>query len=163
MDNFIQAFLFALLPIGGGVVTWFLKSNREERLLIEERSREYKIKTYETLLEPFMGVFTVSVPKHEQERYMKKLLTVEYRKAGFNLMTFGSDEVIKAYNDLMQHFYNQDESLGLDINTNFMFKYFSTFLMCVRKDLYSKNTRLKNSQLLEFVLSDIRQKREMVD
>lgn len=167
MINLYQPILLALLPIFGGLVIWFFKAKREESLLVEERAREYKIKTYETLLEPFIGIFTKNENKNEQEKYFKKLSSLEYRKAGFNLMTFGSDEVIEAYNDLMQHFYNGESSDTTNITSekapSLWLRLFSILLLSIRKDLYTKNTKLKRSQMLEFIITDIETIRADID
>lgn len=167
MINLYQPILLALLPILGGLVIWFFKAKREESFLIEERAREYKIKTYETLLEPFIGVFTNNLPKHEQEKHFKKLLSLEYRKAGFNLMTFGSDEVIEAYNKLMQYFYKDEApdttSLSHEEIPYKWLRLFAALLLTIRKDLYTKNTKLKRSQILEFIIKDIETVRDKID
>jgi hypothetical protein len=81
------------------------------------------------------------------------------------LTTFGLDEVVKAFNKLMQSFYhNKSEDYQ---NKNdwgiIMLAVFNDFLLAIRRDLYSKNTKLKRSQLVEFMITDIQYYRKTVD
>jgi hypothetical protein len=166
MDNgLIIAIISPILLTIGGLVTWILKSKREELLTQEEKSREFKIKTYETLLEPYIAIFTFALPDTKKEKEVQKITSLEYKKAAFNLTSFGSDEVIIAFNKLMQSFYHkkaedyQDKSdWGI-----IMLTVFSDFLLAIRKDLYTKNTKLKRSQLVEFMITDIEDYRKIVD
>lgn len=105
----IIALISPILITIGGLITWFFKSKREDILLAEEKTRDFKIKTYETLLEPFIVVFTFNLRENQKQKGVNKLLSLEYRKAAFNLNTFGSDEVVKSYNLLTQAFLKLNE------------------------------------------------------
>lgn len=160
----IIAILGPILLTFGGIITWLLKSKREDVLLSEERTREFKIKTYEALLEPFVTVFTFTLKDYQKQKGINKLLTLEYRKAAFNLMTFGSDEVVQSYNKIMQTFYNLDANeLGDQEYAEIMLAVFSEFLLNIRKDLYTRKTNLKRSELVEFMLNDIETYRDNID
>lgn len=163
----ITAIIIQIVIFLGGLITWYFKSKREDRIIIEEKSREYKIKTYETLLEPIIVLFTTSVTNKQKEIGGDKLLSVEYRKAAFNLGTFGSDEAIRAYNRLMQAFYNIDSSKMDEKDKNMfpllMMTFLSDFLLCIRKDLYSKKSKLKRSETLEFMIKDMENYSKAID
>lgn len=146
-----------LLTIGG-LITWFIKSKKDDLLLSEDKSREFKIKTYEELLEPFITVFTFAMPEEEKQIGIEKIKSLEYRKAGFNLMTFGSDDVVKSYNKIMQAFFNikisdfeDEEEYAL-----IMLTLISDLLLNIRKDLYTKKTNLKRSEMLEPMITEIK-------
>lgn len=153
----IIALISPILITIGGLITWFFKSKREDILLAEEKTRDFKIKTYETLLEPFIVVLTFTLRENQKQKGVNKLLSLEYRKAAFNLNTFGSDEVVKSYNLLTQAFFKikpedfeDDEEYAI-----VMLTYLSDLLLNIRKDLYTKKTNLKRSEMLEFMINDI--------
>lgn len=154
-----------ILMTVGGLITWFFKSKREDVLLAEEKTREFKIKTYENLLEPFIIAFTFTLEEKEKDKGINKLLTPEYRKTAFNLMTFGSDEVVKSYNQIMQAFFkikleDFDDSEEYAVK---MLSYFSDFMLNIRKDLYTKRTNLKRSEMIEFMITDIEKHRARIN
>lgn len=156
MDNpIIIAITGPILITIGGLITWFIKSKREDVMISEEKTREFKVKTYETILEPFMILFTFSL-ENNQELGISKILSLEYRKAGFDLTTFGSDKVVRSYNQMMQAFFNikseehDEEEYALIILT-----YVSDLMLNIRKDLYTKATDLERSEMLAFFITDI--------
>ena len=159
MDStIIIAVLGPILITIGGLITWFFKSKREDTLIAEEKTREFKIKTYETLLEPFITVFTFTLNENQKQKGINKLLSLDYRKAAFNLTTFGSDEVVKSYNNIMQAFFNiKSEDFANDDEEYavIMLTYLSDLLLNIRKDLYTKKTDLERSEMLAFMINDI--------
>lgn len=166
MDSGILiAIISPILLTIGGLVTWILKAKREELLTQEEKSREFRIRTYETLLEPYYAIFTFTLPDQKKDREIQKIASLDYKKAAFNLTTFGSDEVVKAFNKLMQSFYHKksDDYENKNDWGIMMLTVFSDFLLAVRRDLYSKNTKLKRSQLVEFMITDIEDYRKTID
>jgi hypothetical protein len=157
-STLIIALLSPLLLTFGGLITWFFKSKREDILLAEEKTRDFKVKTYETLLEPFIIVFTFTLNEKEKQKGINKLLSLDYRKAAFNLTTFGSDEVVKSYNRIMQAFFNIKSEDFADDDEEYaviMLTHLSDLLLNIRKDLYTKKTDLKRSEMLAFMINDI--------
>jgi hypothetical protein len=139
------------LVLIGGLITWFFKSRKEELQAIEERALERRIQTYNTLLHPLIVMFANKSNQKMKDKAIAEIGSVEYRKAGFNLITFGSDEMVTAYNNMMQSFYkNESES-----NPKLTMKKFAQFLLSVRKDVYNKNTKLKEWDMLKFMITDI--------
>jgi len=149
----------------GGLLTWFIKSKKDDLLLSEEKSRESKMKTYEELLEPFITVFTFTLTEKQKQIGIDKLKTLEYRKSSFNLMTFGSDEVVKSFNKIMQAFYTIDANQFEDDEEYalIMLTLISDLLLNIRKDLYTKKTKLKRSEMLEFMINDIQKYGERIN
>jgi hypothetical protein len=159
-QTLIIAILTPILLTLGGIISWGLKAKREESLNSEAKSREYKINTYKLLLEPFIATFTFTLPEKVKQKEINKLTTLEYKKAVFDLTTFGSDEAIKIFNKIMQTFYHADEykdENGEQTSDygNRLIALLSEFLLQIRKDLYSKKTKLKRSEMLEFMITDM--------
>ena len=155
MDKEYIALITALgapfLILIGGLVTWFLKSRKEELQAIEERALERRIETYNTILHPLIVMFANKSNQKMKDKAIAEIGSIDYRKAGFNLITFGSDEMVTAYNNMMQSFYkNEAES-----DPKKTMKKFAQFLLSVRKDVYNKNTKLKDWDMLKFMITDI--------
>ena len=100
---------------------WLLKSgfeksqsrNQDQIVRIrelEDKLREDRITTYNSLLEPFFLLFTTEAAFAQDSKYkgrkkddmaISTMLSVEYRRVGFKLSLVASDEVVRAYNRLM--------------------------------------------------------------
>lgn len=138
-----------------GFITWKLKSKREELLIIEEKAREHKLETYDTIMEPLITFFTFTSSKQEKEKAEKLMFSVKYKKAAFTLTTFGSKKVIRSYNNLMQSFFSIKD-IELDMTkTLILMAYLADFMIAVREDLYDKKVKLKRSDMLRFMITDI--------
>ena len=135
----------------GGLISWFLKNRKEELQTIEERAMENRIETYKQILYPFIVLFTNGAEQKEKDKATKEIGSIEYRKAAFNLITFGSDHMVKTYNSMMQSFYKGEA----ESNPRATLEKFSKFLLAIRKDVNNKNTKLNNWAMLEFMITDI--------
>ena len=162
MDNaFFLATISPILITVGGIITWFLKSRQESLQLVEQRAREKQLETYKKILDPYIIILTPTAKDSEKKKALDTILTVDYKKASFDLITFGSDETVRSYNKIMQAFFklpNQSEKEDWDILINF-----ANLLLNIRKDLYSKTTTLKRSETLEFFITDIEKHRNIFD
>ena len=161
--NLIFAILSPILLTIGGIISWLIKTKKEELHTQEEKAREEKLKTYEVLLEPYIIAFTFTISEKDKEKGINKIKTLEYRKAAFNLMTFGSDEVVRSFNKIMQGFYTAPSDMDKSELGFSHLKNFSELLLVIRKDLYAKNTKLKRSEMLEFMMNDLEKYRVKFD
>lgn len=150
-SSLVTAFGAPLLVIIGGLVSWFLKTRKEDLQAIEEKALERRIDTYNTILHPLIVMFASKTNQKEKEKAISNISTVTYREAAFNLMTFGSDDLVNSYNDMMQSFYKNEAEL----NPKITLKKFANFLLCIRKDVHNKNTKLKDWDMLRFMITDI--------
>ena len=100
--------LKALGPSGlvvlGGIITWFLRSKSDELKAVEDRLAVERRKIYSDILEPYIKLFTPALlnDQKEQANVLTTITSFNYRKTSFELVLLGSDEVARAYNDLMQ-------------------------------------------------------------
>jgi hypothetical protein len=157
-DTVLIAILSPILITVGGLITWFLKSRKESLLLIEERSREKRMNTYKEILDPFIILITHTASKNEKEKATNTISSSNYKKAAFDLITFGSDETVRCYNSMMQYVFNAQNN-----DTVELLRLFTDLILNIRKDLYSKKTKLKRSEVLEFTLTDIEKYRKSID
>jgi hypothetical protein len=157
-DPVLITILSPILITVGGILTWFLKSRKESLLLIEERSREKRMNTYKEILDPFIVLITPTASKNEKEKATNTISSSNYKKAAFDLITFGSDETVRCYNSMMQYVFNAQNN-----DTVELLRLFTDLILNIRKDLYSKKTKLKRSEVLEFTLTDIEKYRKSID
>lgn len=155
MDKSILTVITALgaplLVFIGGLITWFFKTRKEELRAIEERALEKRITTYNKILHPLIVMFSHKADKRIHEKALKEIVSVEYKTAAFNLMTFGSDEMVQAYNSMMQSFFKSE----VDQDPKKVLGKFAIFLLSVRKDVFDKNTKLEKWDMLKFMITDI--------
>jgi hypothetical protein len=140
-----------ILVIIGGIVSWFLKSRKEELQTIEERALERRIDTYNKILDPIIVLFSSGASQKEKDKASLQITSVEYRKSAFNLITFGSDEMVNSYNNMMQSFYKNETETAPELTL----KKFAAVILSIRKDVYNKNTKLKDWDMLKFMITDI--------
>ncbi len=140
-----------LLVFIGGLISWFFKTRKEDLQAIEERALERRIETYNTILHPLITMFANKSNQKMKDKAISEIGSVQYRKAGFNLITFGSDNMVNAYNSMMQAFYKGES----ENDPKETMRKFAIFLLSIRKDLYNKNTKLKEWDMLKFMITDI--------
>lgn len=171
-DSIVIALLSPVLLTVGGIISWIIKTKREESLNIEAKSREFKIETYKKLLEPFIATMTFTLPDHKMQKEINKILTLEYRKTVVDLTTFGSDEVLLLFNKIMQTFFHDvkykdnfhdEDTDGMDEFTIRLLALISELLLQIRIDIYSSKTELKRSDMVDFMITDIDQYREKIN
>lgn len=162
MNTILIASISPLLVVTGGIITWFLKTRKETLILAEERSREKRLETYKKILDPYIVIITPKAKQSEKEKALAKITTVEYKRASFDLITFGSDQTVRSYNNLMQYFF-KDKTESLDKSQLEVIRHFAELVLNIRKDLYSKKTRLKRSETIEFTITDMYNHRDWLD
>lgn len=151
MTTIITGLGAPLLMFLGGLFSWFLKTRKEDLQAIEERALERRIETYNIILHPLIVMFASKSSEKEKAIAINKIGSVPYRTAAFNLMSFGSDNLVNAYNEMMQSFYKKEA----ESNPKLTMKKFANFLLSIRKDVYNKNTKLKEWDMLKFMITDI--------
>lgn len=167
-QTLLLAILSPILLTVGGIISWMIKSKKEELINAEDKSREFKIETYKKLLEPFVATFTTTINKNIRKKEIDKMKSLEYKKTVFDLTTFGSDNAIKIFNKIMQTFYRTDEFKDTDGELskeygNRLIALISEFLLQIRRDLYSKRTKLKRSEMLEFMITDMNKTEQIIN
>ena len=148
---------------------------RLERL--ESEIREERIQIYADILEPFIILFANDIglpaarsgrgrrgepPKTKEEVAIEKLTSLDYRRTAFRLSLFANDDVARAYNSLMQAAYSMgantddDSETGPNMDSIKIIGLFGTLLLAIRKSVGNERTDLTNTEMLEWMISDIR-------
>ena len=150
--NWIQILGPSLLIILGGIITWIIKSKIEELRSIEEKLLEERRKIYINILEPFILIFAGVTPGKIKEA-QNIISSDEYRKTGFLLNLYGSDNVIKAFNDMMILAFSSEKTESRDPLA--MMNKLGKFLLEIRKSVGNKKSKLKNIDMLRSMLKDL--------
>lgn len=138
---------------------------REQARELEEKLRGYRTDIYNNILEPFVLLFTKDEgsPKSKEHRgktyaeiALAKILSLDYKQTAFRFLLMGSDEVIRAYNNLMQFFYAQESKSQTEETTKEMMTLLGTLLLEIRRSVGNETTKLKHFEMLEFLITDIR-------
>ena len=161
-------------------IGWRLRAQAERRLALEDKLREGRIEAYNQILEPFIILLMtdkaweveLKIRRHETAKgktiesnkadyATEKLLSLDYRKQAFQLSLIGSDNVVKAYNNLMQYFYQQeqDSSVTNEMKAKKIITLLGRFLLEVRRSLGSEATKLNDWDMLEWLLTDVKKLR----
>ena len=153
-----------------GAVVWKYRQSMERRIRLEAQLRDDRIEVYNQILEPFILLLMsdeawASDPKNKKRDKFKtaqtKMLSLEYRKTSFRLSLIGSDSVVAAYANLMQHFYNAtvpSSSSSMDIQK--IVSLLGNFLLEIRKSMGNESTKIDSWGMLEWFLSDARKFRD---
>lgn len=152
MMNLLNALVPTLLVIVGGIITWFLKSKVEELRAAEENLRETRTKTYWEILEPYITLFSDTSEK-ARAGVIKTITSPQYRKTTFQLCLLGSDEVVRAYNAMLQHMYEAERTGNQDVQE--LMRLWGALLIEIRKSLGNKKTKLKEVDMLRGMIKDI--------
>ena len=149
-------------------VGWKIRQKIEYTQKLQEKLREDRIEIYNTILEPYIILFMPDAAweqdsknkgKQKDKVALGKMLSLEYRKVAFRLILIANDGVVRAYNNMNQHFMNQgdsDESVVSIDKLKKMVGLVGDFLLEIRRSMGNEATTLKNTETLEWFMSDIR-------
>lgn len=171
--DYLTAFGSIATPILVLVLTWVgwrLRARIERQLTLEDKLREDRIGAYDAILKPFIILLMSDLawqsdPKNKDndknEIAMHMLLSLEYREQGFRLSLVGSDPVVKAYNNLMQYFYQRGAAASLPEESSITqtMGLLGQFLLEIRRSMGNEATKLTNWDMLDWFLSDAKKYR----
>lgn len=170
--DYVTAFGAIATPVLVLLITglgWKFRKSIDRRIELEDKLRDDRINTYNFILEPFTLLLMSQTAwehdkqnkgKNKDELAVTKLLSLDYRKASFKLSLVANDDVILAYNELMQFFYQQDDpSHHSDEKLKMMLCLLGKFLLEIRKSMGNEATILDHWQMLEWFMTDVRKMR----
>ena len=137
-----------------GLGVWFVQSRIDALRRAREDLQADQRKVYSDVLEPYIRMFAgVNDPK-VQTAVMKQIVSFDYKKTAFEFSLIGSDEVVHAFNDMMQFFYRAAET-GESPSPQEMLRRWGGFLLAVRKDIGNPRTKLTERDMLRGMITDI--------
>jgi hypothetical protein len=101
----------SLLIVLGGIISWVLKTKRDELQEIEKRLAERRTEAYLKALEPYYEMLSYktggkSDPAKGVERAIAVIQRADYWKSYFDLCLYAPDAVVKSFNNLFSYFYS---------------------------------------------------------
>jgi hypothetical protein len=151
--DWLQTLGPTLLVVLGGIISWFIKSRIEELRAIEEKLREERRNNYAHILDPYIHLFADIKKGKGPDEALKRVTSYDYRKTAFDLNLFGSDEVIRAFNNLMEHTYEAEATGKQDPQK--MISLWGKHLLEIRKSLGNKKTKLNEVDMLRAMIKDV--------
>jgi len=139
---------------GGGIFNLIIKSRLDELRAIEERLSAERRKIYGEILDPYVKLFAgISRGDAVANEIGKKITSDEYRKAIFELGLLGSDDVVRAYNELMQYFFKLGTTGKQDMRVTV--RLWGRLRLEIRRSLGNKKTKLNEFDMLRGEITDI--------
>ena len=152
---------FLLLVIGG--IGWFIRARLERRIQLEESLRADRVRIYNTLLEPYIIQFSPDIiwaNKQEKERaQQEKQRSIDYQKNSFHFSLIASDQVVRAYNAMMQNYFHHatDRNLKNLANDTYLL---GQLLLEIRKSMGNESSTLDSWNMLEWFIMDVQKLRD---
>jgi len=144
ISTWVQALAGPALMLIGGLITWLIKARTEELRAIQERLRSDQRKIYAELLEPYILIMGGAEKDDQKKKAIKRVLSYDYRKTGFELLQIGSDGTVRAFGDLLQYVSNTEE----DPNPAELMPIWGRLLLEMRRSLWNKKTKLNEIDML---------------
>lgn len=142
---------------------WFFKRSLDRKSEIESKLRDDRIEIYNEIIEPFVILLTPQTAwnadprnkkRNKDQVFAEKYLSQDYRKCAFKLTLIADDDVVAAYNSLLQFSYTIGSNESTQ-KTKEMIVRLGTFLLEIRRSMGNETTRLNNFQMLEWLVTDI--------
>lgn len=165
-----------VLVIALTAVGWAIKTRLQRQIELENQLRSDRITIYKDILEPFIILLSSEDAWKSEKKNknldknktgLKLLISLEYRRTAFHFSLIGSDDVVKAYNNLRQYYYAQIDSSTTDTATTVkssnpkeQLELLGALLLEIRRSMGNEFTELSNWDMLEWLISDVRELRD---
>jgi hypothetical protein len=155
MESFVewlQVLIPSVLVVVSGLIGYVIKSRADEYLAIKEKLAQEQREIYNRMLSPYIEILANVTDKSDPTK-QTQISPRELRKTALELNLIGSDNVIRAYNRILQNAYKAEKTGGQSPKD--MVLLFGGLLIEVRKSLGHKNTKLKPKEMFEGIIKDI--------
>lgn len=137
-----------------GLIVWFIQSKIDKIQREQEKLHDDRRRIYSDILDPYIRLFSKSNTEAELQKVTRQITSIDYRKKAFEFTLIGDDNVVYAFNNMMQHAFKSDKE-GSDINSSQMMKLWGDFLLEIRKSVNNPKTSLTNKDMLRGFITDI--------
>ena len=141
-------------PLAGGLVVWWVQSRIEQTRRETERLHSERAKLYMKLLEPFQAILGTKAPDARDPGEI--IQGKEYRDAMFHVNLVGSDDVVRAFNNMMKMFYQRDQDTAFDKSSTIeAFRQVGDMMLAIRRELGNRRTKLDSLAMFESSITDL--------
>lgn len=166
----IEAFDVTIISAFAAVLFWRYKNGLERQQKLRDDLREDRVKVYNDILKPYITALTPEIVwkgnrrnkgKSSIESAIKALTKPEYLMTAMNLALVGSDEVVRAHNNLKQHFFKLGKLPEDGVEHNMEEHSTKTLLLLgdllvgIRRSMGNESTKLDGLDMLEWLITDI--------
>lgn len=161
------------VAVVGGIFTLIGIANSRRQARLERQARldaqlgDKRRELYSQILEPFVTMLAPDAvwqrdPRAKNKKLSKQqavanvLLSMSYRETAFQLTFVAPDDVVRAYNEVQQHFYRLEERRQDDDALRAL-RLLGRLLLAIRKGAGNDTTRLDEYDMLEWWMKDARQ------
>jgi hypothetical protein len=78
-----------------------------------------------------------------------------YRRTAFEFSLIGGDNVVRAFNELMQYMFRSANDTGAKADVKELVRVWGQFLLEIRKSIGEPNTSLSSTDMLRGMITDI--------
>lgn len=153
------------------VIGWQVRRRVERRIELENQLRKDRVEIYNDIIEPFVIFLMTDAAwsldrrnkgKSKNQVAMTQMLSLDYRRRGFQMSLIGSDDVVRSYGRLLQFFYDRAEDSAAPTNESLreMLELLGSFLLEVRRSMGNEATKLDAWDMIEWWMSDAKRLRE---
>lgn len=150
--DFAQQFVAPGLVGVFALFTWIVKNQLEQLRAAQERLAGERRKLYTDLLLPYFRIFGSGKNGPDLKELEAHITSLDYRRTSFEVVLIGSDEVVSAYNDLMQYFYHGQPGGGAAYES---IRLYGVLLLAIRKSLGNSTTKLDEWDMLRHMVNDL--------
>jgi hypothetical protein len=113
---------------------------------------EDRRKVYSDVLDPYIRLFAGIKNPEVATQAINDVQSMEYRRAAFDFVLIGADDVVRAFNDLTQYFYSLSNEQP---DAARMMRLWATFLLAIRRNVGDPKTKLAAVEMLRSQITDI--------
>ena len=152
--NWTEILAIPLVAAIIGLGAWYIRTKRESLNLERQSLLDNRRALYMQVLDPYILLFSNLDNAKAHSNALATLVTPKYRKAMFEIKLLASDQVVSAFNDLMQFFYQARENNESAEPIQALTKW-GEFLLAIRRDVGSQTTKLAPLDMLRGEITDI--------
>ena len=141
----------ALLMGISATVSWFVKTKYEELRAAEERLSEERRRIYTKIIDPLLDVIAELEGKGSTNA-SETVNSYEYRKATFDLILIGDDNVIWAFNRILDYEYSTNTK---NFNRDKMISSVAELYLEIRKSITRNKTKINTEDMRILLTKDI--------
>lgn len=138
-----------------GFSVWYFQSRIDSLRRAQENLHDERRKIYAEVLDPFIRIFAGIKNPQETKKAMKQVASYDYRRTAFEFSLVGSDDVVRAFNNLMQYIYRGGTDDGTDIDATQLMRHWGAFLLEIRRNVGNSDTKWTEVDMLKGFITDV--------
>lgn len=138
-----------------GFAVWYFQSQIDTIRRAQDRLHDDRRKVYADVLEPIIRLFAGIRDQKETQKALQQIRSFEWRRSAFEFSLIGSDDVVRAFNEMMQYIYRFDPNSGPQIHPVELMRLLGAFLLEIRKSVGEPKTSLLPVDMLKPHIKEI--------